>query len=160
MAPQAILELVDGKRDMHFSMTARRVARSSILGTKWLSESTRDGMYRIFKFRGEDRVKEFDDEVERQKRLLEREDNLYEAWRKFKEDKPVKEIEDRLDERMQYTAAYKMRKLPRFKARFEEKRRKEELKKTILSEEEKEQIKKEQKEEEQNARMYKLQTRP
>ena len=74
MAPQAILELVDGKRDMLFSMTARRAARSAILGTKWLSESTRDAMYRVFQFRGENSVKEFDEEVERQKALLLAED--------------------------------------------------------------------------------------
>ena len=102
MAPLAILELVDGKRDMQFSMTARRVARSLILGTKWLSETTKEAMYKLLQSRG---VKTFDEEVERQKTLLMKEDKMYEAWKKLKEGKSVREIEDRVYERALYTTS-------------------------------------------------------
>jgi hypothetical protein len=124
MAPQAILELVDGKRDMLFSMTARRVARSKILGTKWLSESTRDAMYRIFQFRGENGVKEFDEEVERQKALLMAEDKRFENWQMKKEEKTIQQLEDRVDERAMYTTSrHNRRKLRELEARDNEKRR-------------------------------------
>jgi hypothetical protein len=124
MAPQAILELVDGKRDMHFSMTARRVARSAILGTKWLSESTKDAMFRIYQFKGQEKVKEFDEEVERQKALLLREDKVYEAWRKRKEEKPIKDLQDRIDERQMYTVSRGNRKKVRaLEEYFEDKKR-------------------------------------
>jgi hypothetical protein len=134
MAPQAILELVDGKRDMHFSMTARRVARSAILGTKWLSESTKDAMFRVYQFKGQEKVKEFEEEVERQKALLLREDKVYEAWRNRKEAKPIKDLQDRIDERAMYTVSRgnrkKVRKLEEY---FEDKKRRA----AYISEEEK-----------------------
>jgi Ribosomal protein L17 len=134
MAPLAILELVDGKRDMLFSMTARKVARSTILGTKWLSESTKDAMYRIFQFRGQNAVKEFDAEVERQKALLVNEDKQYEAWRRIKDGKTVREIEDRVNERAPYTLSPHNRKRRReYGERMELRRRKD----SYMSEEDK-----------------------
>jgi len=105
MAPMAILELVDGKRDMLWSMTARRVARSAILGTKWLSESSRDAMYRVFQFRGPDAVKQFDEEVERQKQLLLREDRKISREHKAIGERTVKQIEERVDERLRWTTS-------------------------------------------------------
>jgi hypothetical protein len=133
MAPQAILELVDGTRDMQFSMTARRVARSSILATKWLSESTKNAMHRIIQFR-ENGAKEFDEEVERQKAILLKEDKNYEAWRKSKEDRSLRDIENRIDERALYTTSRHNRR--RWKAmdqQHEEKKRRD----AYVSEEEK-----------------------
>jgi hypothetical protein len=105
MAPMAILELVDGKRDMLWSMTARRVARSAILGTKWLSESSRDAMYRVFQFRGPDAVKQFDEEVERQKNLLLREDRKITRERKAIGDRTMEQIHERVDERERWTTS-------------------------------------------------------
>ena len=105
MAPQAILELVDGKREMLLSMTARRVARAHLLDTKWLSQETKEDMSRLFQFGGADRVTSFNAEVERQKALLQREDKVYEAWRKRREEKPLRDIEDRVDERHKYTVS-------------------------------------------------------
>jgi hypothetical protein len=134
MASQAILELVDGQRDMHFSMTARRVARSSILGTKWLSESTRDAMYRIFQFRGGNAVREFDEEVERQKQLLIREDKIQNTLQRIKDGKTIRRIEDRIDERAQYnTSPHNRKKMRQLEMRDAEKRRKD----AYLSEEDK-----------------------
>jgi hypothetical protein len=145
MAPQAILELVDGSRDMQFSMTARRVARSSILGTKWLSESAKDAMYRVIQFR-DNGVKEFDEEVERQKRLLLKEDKMYEAWRRTKETKTVRDIEDRVDQRTLYTTSrHNRRKWKEIEEKEEDKKRKD----AKVSEEEKK------KEYEQNVVRYK-----
>ena len=126
MAPQAILELVDGKRDMHFSMTARRVARSSILGTKWLSESTRDAMFRILQFRGQKGGKEFDEEVERQKELLLKEDKLHEMYLRRKEGRTVQQIEDRVDERARYTTSrHNRRQVRALEERFRNKKRRD-----------------------------------
>jgi len=126
MAPMAILELVDGKRDILFSMTARKVARSAILGTKWLSQSTRDAMYRLFQFRGQDAVKLFDKEVEHQKQVLLREDKVYEAWKRVKGGKSLRVIEDRVDERLRYTTSPHNRKIIRaLERKNEEKRRKD-----------------------------------
>ena len=134
MAPQAILELVDGKRDMLFSMTARNVARSAILGTKWLSIQTKHAMHRLFQFRGENAVKEFDEEVERQKGLLLREDKVYEAWRKRREEKPLGAIEDRIEERVLYmTSRHNLRGMHEINEKMKEKRRKE----SYVSDEEK-----------------------
>ena len=134
MAPQAILELVDGKRDMQFCMTARKVARSSILGTKWLSESTKNAMHRVFQFRGQVAIKEFDQEVERQKALLLREDKIYEYWRRKRENKPLREIEDRIDERSRYTTSvHNKKQIRELEKRVEEKRRRD----AYVSEEEK-----------------------
>ena len=113
MAPLAILELVDGKRDMHFSMTARRVARSQILGTKWLSQSTRDDMFGIFQFRGQHTVKDFDKEVERQKSILLYEDKVYDGYRRRKEEKSLEEIKKRIDERLIWTTSIHDRKARR-----------------------------------------------
>lgn len=133
-APLAILELVDGKRDMLFSMTARRVARSAILGTKWLSESTKDAMFRIYQFTGQERIKEFDQEVELQKQLLLKEDELYKRWRKRKEEKPIRELQDRIDERSIYTVSRGNRKKIReLEKQFEDKKRRD----AYVSEEEK-----------------------
>jgi hypothetical protein len=101
----AILELVDGKRDILWSMTARRVARSAILGTKWLSESSRDAMYRVFQFRGPDAVKQFDEEVARQKKLLLREDRKITREHKALEDRTVDQIDERVNERKQWTTS-------------------------------------------------------
>jgi hypothetical protein len=113
MAPLAILELVDGKRDMHFCMTARRVARSQILDTKWLSESTRDDMFRIFQFKGKNTVKDFDKEVERQKAILLKEDKVYEGYRRRKQEKTLEQIQERIDERLLYTTSVHNRKAMR-----------------------------------------------
>jgi hypothetical protein len=134
MAPLAILELVDGKKDMHFSMTARIVARSAILGTKWLSESTRNAMHRIFQSRGKDAVAEFDREVDRQKALLLQEDRFYEMWKKRKDLKPLRDIESRIHERAMYTTSvHNRRKIRELQERDEEKRRND----SHVSEEEK-----------------------
>ncbi len=133
-APLAIIELVDGKRDMLFSMTARRVARSRILGTKWLSQETRDDIYRLFQFGGEARTKAFEEEVERQKLLLQKEDKVYEAFRKRREEKPIRELMDRIDEREQYTVSRNDRKKIRdMERRAREKRERD----SFVSEEEK-----------------------
>jgi len=133
MAPQAILELVDGTRDMQFSMTARRVARSSILATKWLSESTKNAMHRIIQFR-ENGAKEFDEEVERQKALLLKEDKIYEAWKKSKEDRSLRDIENRIDERALYTTSrHNRRRWKTMDQQHEEKKRRD----AYVSEEEK-----------------------
>jgi hypothetical protein len=113
MAPLAILELVDGKRDMHFCMTARRVARSQILDTKWLSESTRDDMFRIFQFKGKNTVKDFDKEVERQKAILLKEDKVYEGYRRRKQEKTLEQIQERINERLLYTTSIHNRKAMR-----------------------------------------------
>jgi hypothetical protein len=122
-SPLAILELVDGKRDMLFSMTARRVARSRILGTKWLSQETRDDIHRLFQFGGQSRVQAFEEEVERQKVLLEKEDKAYEAFRKRREEKPIREITDRIDERARYTVSRNdRRKLREMDRRAQEKK--------------------------------------
>ena len=134
MAPQAILELVDGKRDMLFCMTARRVARSHLLETKWLSQETREDMYRLFQYGGPDRVKAFNEEVERQKALLQREDQVYETWRKRKEEKPLREVEDRVDERARYTVSPSNRREIR---RMEERNREKRERDAFVSEEEK-----------------------
>jgi Ribosomal protein L17 len=134
MAPQAILELVDGKRDIHFSMTARRVARSAILGTKWLSESTKDAMYRVFQFQGQKRIKEFDEEVDRQKQLLLEEDKHHEEWLRMKEEKPIRKIEDRVFERARYTTSkHNAKKRKQLEAMDMERQRKD----AYVSEEEK-----------------------
>src|SRR5271170_8295394 len=103
MAPLAILELVDGKRDMLYSMTARNVARSKLLGTKWISLSTRDKMHQVIKFRGPNAVKEFDEEVALQETILMKEDAEYEKWQKHKATKTVEDIQKRIDERENYT---------------------------------------------------------
>lgn len=119
---------------MLFSMTARRVARSAILGTKWLSESTKDAMFRIYQFTGQERIKEFDQEVELQKEILLKEDTVYERWRKRKEDKPIRELQDRIDERSLYTVSRGNRKKVReLEKHFEDKKRRD----AYVSEEEK-----------------------
>ena len=134
MAPQAILELVDGKRDMLFSMTARRVARSHLLGTKWLSQETREDMYRLFQFGGQDRVKAFNEEVERQKVLLQNEDKVVEKMRKRREEKPLRDVEDRVDERARYTVSRNNRRqIKAMQERAREKRERD----AFVSEEEK-----------------------
>jgi len=134
MAPQAILELVDGKRDMQWCMTARKIARSQLLGTKWVSEATKNAMYQLLQFRGENGTKQFDEEVERQKNLLIREDKIYDVIQKNKQSKTVKDIEDRIFERAQYTTSQRNRKKAReFKEQEQEKRRRD----AYVSEEEK-----------------------
>src|SRR5271169_1505184 len=126
MAPLAILELVDSKRDMHFCMTARRVARSQILGTKWLSQSTRDDMFQIFQFKGKNTVQDFDKEVERQKAILLREDKVYEGYRRRKQEKSLEEIKKRIDERLLWTTSIHNRKARRkLEKEGEEKRRRD-----------------------------------
>jgi hypothetical protein len=119
---------------MLFSMTARRVARSAILGTKWLSESTKDAMFRIYQFTGQERIKDFDKEVELQKQILLREDTVYAAWRKRKEEKPIRDLQDRIDERSMYTVSRGNRKKVReLEEHFEDKKRRD----AYISEEEK-----------------------
>lgn len=126
MAPQAILELIDGKRDMQWCMTARKVARSQLLGTKWLSESTRNAMYQLLQFRGEEGGKEFDEEIERQKKLLMREDKLYDALQKRKQTKTLRDIQDRIDERARYTTSIHNRKaIRKLEESYEEKKQRD-----------------------------------
>src|SRR5277367_6605219 len=126
MAPLAILELVDGKRDIHFCMTARRVARSQILDTKWLSQSTRDDMFRIFQFKGKNTVNDFDKEVERQKAILLQEGKVYEGYRRRKQEKTLEEIKERIDERLLWTTSIHNKKARRkLEKEGEEKRRRD-----------------------------------
>ena len=109
MAPQAILELVDGKRDMLFSMTARKIARYAILGTEWRSRSTVRALGRILKYRGPNAEQEFEDEVGRQRAILEKEDKTYEKWLTFRREIPVKDIQDRVYERELFGMSQKNR---------------------------------------------------
>jgi hypothetical protein len=126
MAPQAILELVDGKRDMQWCMTARKVARSQILGTKWLSESTKGAMYQLLQFRGEKGIEEFDEEVARQKNLLMREDKVHGALLRSKQNKTIRDIEDRVDERALYSSSRTNRKhMKEMEERMREKQRRD-----------------------------------
>ena len=136
MAPQAILELVDGKKEMQWCMTARKVARSQLLETKWLSESTRDTMYQLLKYRGEEGVKAFDEEVERQKKILIHEDEVQASMQKKKEEKTLRQLQDRMDERDLWTLSHNNKSLlNKLKKREIEKRRTD----SYISEEEKEQ---------------------
>jgi Ribosomal protein L17 len=124
-APLAILELVDGTRDMLWSMTARRVARSQILGTQFLSLATRDAMTRVLKFRGPPGKREFDREVAHQKNLLEKEDSAYQAWRTKVTGFDEKFLDDRVFERrVAGTSQVKSRQLSRLEKEFEERQEK------------------------------------
>ncbi|KAL2264844.1 hypothetical protein VTJ83DRAFT_7354 [Remersonia thermophila] len=64
-APSAILELVDGPKDMRFAMTAAAVARDRALG-KDHSELTRKNIDKVTRFRqnGRDEFEEMVDKVE------------------------------------------------------------------------------------------------
>ena len=99
MAPLAILELVDGKRDMLQCMTARNMARSVILGTQWVSKATRDAMFRLFQFRGEEAIQEFEKEVARQHKILLKQDKEYKKEMEGRDNISEKGLEERLVER-------------------------------------------------------------
>ena len=96
MAPLAILELVDGKRDMLLCMTARNIARSAILGTKWVSKATRDAMFRLFQFGGEPAIQKFEKEVERQEEILREQDKVYNRYLDKRNNISVERLEERL----------------------------------------------------------------
>jgi hypothetical protein len=124
MAPQAILELVDGKRDMLFSMTARNVARSAILGTKWLSEPTKNAIHRLLKSRGEEGLKSFEEEVQHQKEILLREDDIYETQQTSISERPLERIKDRvLHRKMQNTNPKNKKKRRLLEEEWEERKR-------------------------------------
>ncbi|KAL1973093.1 hypothetical protein VTN31DRAFT_6635 [Thermomyces dupontii] len=63
-APSAILELVDGPRDMRFAMTARAIARQRKMGNDSLNEITLRNVRKVTRFR-KDGVAELEREVER-----------------------------------------------------------------------------------------------
>ena len=66
-APSAILELVDGPKDMRFAMTARTVARLEMQG-KELNEMTQRNVEKVTQFR-EDGTNAFKKMVQRMKLL-------------------------------------------------------------------------------------------
>jgi hypothetical protein len=91
-------------------------------------------MYRIFQFRGENAVREFDEEVERQKLLLIKEDKLQQNLNRMREEKTIRQIEDRIDERAIYnTSPNNRKKLRQMEKKDSEKRRRD----AYLSEEDK-----------------------
>lgn len=63
-ASSAILELVDGPRDMRFAMTARAIARQRKMGNDSLNEITLRNVRKVTRFR-KDGVAELEREVER-----------------------------------------------------------------------------------------------
>ena len=74
-APQAILELVNGQRDMRFSMTARSVAQKELQGKssrKDFPYYTLENMRKVIMFRPNGR-KALAEEVEKQKKSLQEE---------------------------------------------------------------------------------------
>jgi large subunit ribosomal protein L17 len=57
-APQAILSLVDGPRDIRFEMTARATGREKALGeTREMTERNRD---KVLRYRGEEGRRAFE----------------------------------------------------------------------------------------------------
>ncbi|PGH19161.1 ribosomal protein L17 [Polytolypa hystricis UAMH7299] len=67
-APSAILELVDGPRDMRFSMTAKTIAKNRAEGNDSLNEITAMNVLKVTRFRkgGEDALEK---EIERFEKL-------------------------------------------------------------------------------------------
>lgn len=63
-APSAILELVDGPKDMRFAMTARAVARSRAKGLDTLNELTTLNVRKVTRFR-KDGVEDLEGAIKR-----------------------------------------------------------------------------------------------
>lgn len=127
MAPLAILELVDGKRDMLLCMTARNIARSAILGTKWVSKATRDAMFRLFQFGGETAIQKFEKEVARQQEILERQDKLYNQDLERRNNISFERLEERLYVRDKQNTSVWDRKARRWLVERGEEREKQDL---------------------------------
>ena len=64
-APSAILELVDGPKDMRWAITARTIARERERGFMTLTEMTRLNAKKVTQFRGENGADELEEEVAR-----------------------------------------------------------------------------------------------
>lgn len=63
-APSAILELVDGPKDMRFAMTARTVARQRAQGLDTLNELTRLNVQKVTRFR-KDGIDDLEQEIKK-----------------------------------------------------------------------------------------------
>ncbi|KAE8138334.1 ribosomal protein L17 [Aspergillus pseudotamarii] len=63
-APSAILELVDGPKDMRFAMTARTVARQRAQGQDTLNELTRLNVQKVTRFR-KDGIDDLEQEIKK-----------------------------------------------------------------------------------------------
>ncbi|KAB8269908.1 ribosomal protein L17 [Aspergillus minisclerotigenes] len=85
-APSAILELVDGPKDMRFAMTARTVARQRSQGLDTLNELTRLNVQKVTRFR-----KDGIDDLEREIRKLELDGRKEEKAQKAQEKKESKQ---------------------------------------------------------------------
>ncbi|KAE8308896.1 ribosomal protein L17 [Aspergillus transmontanensis] len=81
-APSAILELVDGPKDMRFAMTARTVARQRSQGLDTLNELTRLNVQKVTRFR-----KDGIDDLEREIKKLEIDGRKEEKAQKAQEKK-------------------------------------------------------------------------
>lgn len=92
-APSAILELVDGPKDMRFAMTARTVARLEEEG-KELNEMTQRNVEKVTQFRegGEDALREM---VEKMKGvdIGDRSEPIKKKWVYPTHDKEIRELE-------------------------------------------------------------------
>ncbi|KAL1886438.1 54S ribosomal protein L8, mitochondrial [Paecilomyces lecythidis] len=67
-APSAILELVDGPKDIRFAMTAKTVARQRSQGFETLNELTALNVKKVTQFR-KDGVDELEDAIKRMERM-------------------------------------------------------------------------------------------
>ncbi|KAK6812239.1 hypothetical protein RU639_011992 [Aspergillus parasiticus] len=85
-APSAILELVDGPKDMRFAMTARTVARQRSQGLDTLNELTRLNVQKVTRFR-----KDGIDDLEREIKKLEIDGRKEEKAQKAQEQKESKQ---------------------------------------------------------------------
>ncbi|KAB8206436.1 rplQ [Aspergillus parasiticus SU-1] len=85
-APSAILELVDGPKDMRFAMTARTVARQRSQGLDTLNELTRLNVQKVTRFR-----KDGIDDLEREIKKLEIDGRKEEKAQKAQEKKESKQ---------------------------------------------------------------------
>ncbi|GMF69039.1 unnamed protein product [Aspergillus oryzae] len=85
-APSAILELVDGPKDMRFAMTARTVARQRSQGLDTLNELTRLNVQKVTRFR-----KDGIDDLEREIKKLELDGRKEEKAQKAQEKKESKQ---------------------------------------------------------------------
>jgi hypothetical protein len=63
-APSAILELVDGPKDMRFAMTARTVARQRSQGSESLNQLTTLNVQKVTRFR-KDGVEDLEREIKK-----------------------------------------------------------------------------------------------
>lgn len=85
-APSAILELVDGPKDMRFAITARTVARQRSQGLDTLNELTRLNVQKVTRFR-----KDGIDDLEREIKKLELDGRKEEKAQKAQEKKESKQ---------------------------------------------------------------------